>query len=246
MKYVWKNIGETPAQAISRYRTEHNIDKTVKMCFLGRLDPMAQGILPVLMGSEVKNMMEHLYNDKTYTVEAILGVSTDSYDPLGLITRYRSITDEDIELFIKSIESLEGTSFDQEYPPYSSFAIKGKPLWMWAQEGKILDKMPSKNVTVRKVTVGKITKQPISEYIKTIFKEIDSITSGDFRQSLIKKCWSDFDAIREIVKIQLKFKVSGGTYVRSLINNVCSDIPAHAHLIIRVEYDIKNDSPNIV
>ena len=46
---VYKNIGETPLEAIERAREEENISTDVPITYAGRLDPMAEGLLLVLV-----------------------------------------------------------------------------------------------------------------------------------------------------------------------------------------------------
>lgn len=239
--FEWKQIGETPSQVIERYRREHHVDPSVKMCFLGRLDPMAQGVLPLLKGDDCKKMTSFLYNDKIYTVEAVLGASTDTYDPLGIIGSYRGVTSDDIQNYIERMKGLKGLTFKQEYPPYSSFVVGGNPMWWWAMNGKLheLPSIPSKEVTVRSVKVGEISRVSLKDYVAEITAEIDSVTSPGFRQDEAKKSWCDLEAsgaLAEVIKIKLEFTVSGGTYIRSLVNCTCPDIPAHAHLITRTNY----------
>lgn len=239
--FEWKKVGETPSQVIDRHRKKHGIADATKMCFLGRLDPMAQGILPLLIGDDCKKMTSFLYNDKTYTVEAILGVRTDTYDPLGIIKSNRVITDVDISTYIVSMIGLKGSTFEQEYPPYSSFVVKGNPLWWWAMNGKWheLPTVPSKKVTVKDVIVGSVERVKLDDYIAEVSVEINSVTVTGFRQTEALASWSDLRSrgtLSEVIKIKLTFTVSGGTYIRSLVNCTCPDIPAHAHLITRTEY----------
>ena len=53
----------------------------------GTLDPMATGVLPVCLGQATR-LVEYLMDTtKTYRAEIELGVSTDSYDMEGTITK---------------------------------------------------------------------------------------------------------------------------------------------------------------
>ena len=55
MILVNKQIGETPLEALEKVRREHGFDANLPMTYAGRLDPMAEGLLIVLVGEECKN-----------------------------------------------------------------------------------------------------------------------------------------------------------------------------------------------
>lgn len=199
---------------------------------------MAQGVLPLLLGNDCQWMDSFLYNEKTYTAEAVLGVETDTYDPLGFIVRHRAITSDDIDKYITAIMALDGQTFKQKYPAYSSFVVNGNPLWWWAKTGRLSEIVrPSKDVTVKSVKVGEVCQMPLDKYISMITDEIDRVTDPGFRQDAIKEGWARLmPCDGTVVRITLTFTVSGGTYIRSLINDACAEIPAHAHLITRTAY----------
>jgi tRNA pseudouridine(55) synthase len=231
MKYVWKFIGETPLEAIQRYRGENKI--TERMCFVGRLDPMAQGVLPILVGEEMKRMEEYLHNEKTYTAEAVLGVSTDTYDPMGVVSCEREVSAEETELFVAGLLGLRSSKIKQDYPPYSSFHVEGEPLWLLAKTGRLPDPLPSKEVEIREVEVEGVCCVKLEDYIDEIEGYIKSV-KGDFRQSEILDKWRTV-AISHLTKVKFKIRVSSGTYIRSIVHNLIKGIPAHANLITRIE-----------
>ena len=84
-KYIiWKNLGETPLEALTRLREEVSIPSDVPMTYAGRLDPAAEGFLIVLTGEECKKKETYSSLTKTYMAEILVDVSTDSYDLLGI------------------------------------------------------------------------------------------------------------------------------------------------------------------
>lgn len=82
---LYKNLGETPNEAILRYKAENPIYKDQSMTYAGRLDPMAEGLLLVLSGNELQNKDKYLGLRKTYEVEILWGFQTDTLDVLGLV-----------------------------------------------------------------------------------------------------------------------------------------------------------------
>ena len=51
---LYKKEGETPLEAIERFRRKNPEYRNEKMTYAGRLDPMAEGVLLVLAGNECK------------------------------------------------------------------------------------------------------------------------------------------------------------------------------------------------
>ncbi len=136
---LYKVAGETPLERIQRFKIENPDFEKVKLSYAGRLDPMAEGVLLVVAGEENKNKDEYLKYSKEYTFDAVFGVRTDTYDLLGKV-----ISDKEEEYEWKEVEEklahyiLEFKGkIQQQYPPYSSKPVAGKPLFQWAREDKI-------------------------------------------------------------------------------------------------------------
>ena len=51
---LYKPVGFTPLQAVERFKEENVRYKKEKISYPGRLDPMAQGVLLLLVGDETK------------------------------------------------------------------------------------------------------------------------------------------------------------------------------------------------
>ncbi len=82
-----KKEGETPLQALERLRSSNSKYKDAKMTYAGRLDPMASGLLIILIGDEVKNKEKYLKLNKEYEFEVLFGFATDTYDILGKVVK---------------------------------------------------------------------------------------------------------------------------------------------------------------
>ncbi len=62
---AYKELGETPLECLERMRIKHNIGQNTPMTYAGRLDPMADGLLIVLVGEECKKKDTYLGLNKT-------------------------------------------------------------------------------------------------------------------------------------------------------------------------------------
>lgn len=221
MQRLIKNIGETPLELIRRTFPDWN---ERKYTYAGRLDPMASGLILILEGDEVQEKEKYLELDKTYELEILFGVSTDSYDTLGLITDYQTPkadppwTDTLTQTLADYPRVLE-----QPYPPYSSRTVQGKPLWMWAKEGR-LDELtiPTKTVTLHELKLNSLTRKPLSTLIPQIISNINLVT-GKFRQNEIISAWQTLLEKHQHEELQvasLTVTCSSGTYMRSLGNDL--------------------------
>ncbi len=108
--------------------------KQFKIGHGGTLDPMAEGLLLVLLGSATKMAPYLTGGTKTYTGSFKLGMTTDTLDIQGEVTDEKPVTasDEDVISEINHWKELT----EQEVPAYSAAKHKGKPLYALAREGK--------------------------------------------------------------------------------------------------------------
>jgi tRNA pseudouridine55 synthase len=228
---VYKPQGLTPLQTIDLVRKKIPELTKEKIGFAGRLDPLAHGVLLLMIGEETtKEKDKYLNLAKTYEFEAIFGVSTDTYDVLGMIqnipVRANTIKqplNNEIETFIKSKLGKQ----IQSYPPYSSKTVNGKPLYLWARENKLSEiDIPQREIEIfsfELLETGTLSSEKLK---KEIFKQINSV-SGDFRQEQIKNAWDRFFANDQRLKTNSQFQTakfriacSSGTYIRSLVNEL--------------------------
>ena len=106
---------------------------------LGTLDPMATGVLPLLLGKFTRLAQFFLSDEKSYTGLIRLGFATDSYDADGQPTgpdRWSEFASEiTIERIREAAASFQG-EIDQLPPPFSAKKIEGTPAYKLAREGK--------------------------------------------------------------------------------------------------------------
>lgn len=117
---LYKQKGETPLECITRFGKERTIKE--KMTYLGRLDPLAEGVLLVATGDDIKRKEEFLRLDKEYEFSVIFGFSTDTYDTMGKIVKQEKIKEINETDLMKIANVYEGER-DQKYPLYSSKMI---------------------------------------------------------------------------------------------------------------------------
>lgn len=107
-----------------------------KIGHAGTLDPMATGLLIVLLGGATKISGYLLENgEKTYSGTLELGKITDTWDAEGKILEERDTSTITKEMLENAVKDWLGTSM-QEVPPYSAAKHEGQALYKLARAGK--------------------------------------------------------------------------------------------------------------
>ena len=230
---IYKKAGETPLEAINRFRANNPEYQSVKITYAGRLDPLAEGVLILLTGEAVHEKEKYLKLDKEYEAEIILGFETDTYDILGLPKKNKKIENFKKEELAESLKIFIGTS-KMPFPPYSSYKIKGKPLFQWAREGKIKEiEIPKKEREIYEIKILRLRKINWKNLFAQINKKIQKV-KGDFRQEKILRQWGKIlknKADTEFQTAKIKIKCSSGTYIRSIAHKLGKDLKAGAVLL---------------
>jgi len=123
-----------PTSAACLNTIKHKLGQK-KIGHAGTLDPMATGVLLVLLGQGTKLASYLTSGIKTYAGELRLGLSTDTYDIEGRITGEapcEHLTKEEVEREVLLWQALT----EQKVPPVSAAKHKGKPLYKLHREGK--------------------------------------------------------------------------------------------------------------
>jgi tRNA pseudouridine(55) synthase len=211
-----------------------------KICYIGRLDPLASGLVCFLVGEECISSRHHLHSDKTYCFNLILGISTDTGDALGLIQKTSAVDLSSVSVSA-IIKKYNNYTYEQEYPMYSSYEIRAgglkKPLWYFAKNGIHIDKIPTHQITVHQLeSNGEPTIITSASYF------IEQVARINEEKSRLRKdeVIAQYCALGPIslISIPLIAKVSGGAYIRRFCEDIGAEygIPAIADSIERVAY----------
>lgn len=240
MIIINKEAGITMNTFINNYKEKHNI--TDKVCYSGRLDPMARGEIMLLIGNECKMMDIYNKKNKTYTFEIIFGLSTDTDDAMGLFnTKYTEPSN--ITTLVQSIKQYidihVGTDIMQEFHNFSSIKYKGKSLWYYAVN-KINITKPKHKVTLYDAHYSDIKKYNYNEWKDDICTKINNIDKkNNFRQDEIIKQYND-SKFESLYSFPITITVSSGFYVRQFVADIMKhiDFPILTHDINRISIEI--------
>jgi len=109
----------------------------------GTLDPMATGVLVMLLGKATKLSSTFTNDDKEYIAKIFFGKSTDTQDASGKVIEEKNIDSLDIEAVKKSLGNFMG-EIEQVPPMVSAIKHKGKKLYQLARSGKTVIREPRK------------------------------------------------------------------------------------------------------
>lgn len=217
---LYKPIGITPFQLIEKFKEKYPEYKNEKLGYAGRLDPMAEGVLLVLVGEENRKRKEYERLKKEYEFDVLFGIKTDSYDILGKVSHFTHQYPYSHIQFLTS--KLIGKHL-QAYPPYSSPRVKGKPLFWWAREGKLSEiEIPKKQIEIYDLDLISNYELNIDQLSKIIFERVAKV-KGTFRQKEIIEGWKKIfrqnpKSIFNVAKLSVS--CSSGTYIRSIANDM--------------------------
>lgn len=133
---VDKDQGFTSHNAVALCR---RVLQTKKVGHCGTLDPMATGMLIVVIGKATKMQDLLMCEDKVYTATMKLGVETNSQDADGEVVAEKP-TDALTEDAIRAAFVHFNGEFDQVPPMYSAVKINGVPCYKLARKGKEVER----------------------------------------------------------------------------------------------------------
>jgi tRNA pseudouridine55 synthase len=216
----------SPVQAIERARALDPALKDRSIGYAGRLDPLATGLLVLLLDERNKSAHEFNHLDKRYEVEVVFGVRTDSFDLLGLAERVElGALDGDGDGAVRAmiearVRALEGTRM-QQYPPWSSVRVRGRPAFYWAHRGLVPEGgWPERERTVHAATVLSRAAIDGEALIDRAIEDVREV-SGAFRQEQLVERWTSLRPLmagRSLPVVRIAVECSSGTFMRSLAN----------------------------
>jgi tRNA pseudouridine55 synthase len=173
-----------------------------KVGHAGTLDPLATGLLIVMLGKATKLSNSLICQSKIYEVEMKLFLETDTGDITGKI-----IKDEKPQAFAESqiktvISSFDDYEYWQKPPIYSAIKIKGRKLYQYARKGVPVE-YPSRLVKIEKI---KLLNYSSNEEKISFLVEC---SKGTYIRSLVKDIAEKLGAIATVSQLR---RISSGEF----------------------------------
>ena len=227
---IYKERGYTSHDVVARLR---GITGIRRAGHTGTLDPDAEGVLPVAIGTATKVCDILTDTDKSYEALMILGIVTDSQDMTGNVTRCATPEElaaiSDREIF-DTIAGFTG-DYSQLPPMYSAVRKDGQRLYALARSGQEIER-EARNVHINAV-------EAVCGVIRGKLEE--SVDYESFSDDSALKKYRDFGVLREqgrfaryssrsasddpvgadeVIRIAFRVDCSKGTYIRTLCNDI--------------------------
>lgn len=175
-----KEQGYTSQDVVSKVKKILNIKKAGHT---GTLDPMATGVLPILLNDATKLSKYLIEHDKTYIATLKLGEKRDTGDEEGSVIYKKEVNAEifskekDIYINIeRALNSFLGET-NQIPPIYSAIKVNGRKLYEYARDGEYVE------IPERKITIYKINLIEVDEKNEEIIFEV-SCSKGTYIRKL--------------------------------------------------------------
>lgn len=149
----------------SKNCTSHDIVQKAKKIFnekvghTGTLDPMATGVLPLLIGKGTLCSKYLINHNKTYEVTITLGKRTNTADSEGNIVEEKEVSQKALEK--ENVEQILNTFLgkQEQIPPiYSAIKVKGKKLYEYARRGENVEIKP-RQIEIYEIKLMKIEQE---------------------------------------------------------------------------------------
>ncbi|ATG97452.1 tRNA pseudouridine(55) synthase TruB [Mesoplasma lactucae] len=227
---VDKPQGITTNKLIQQVKRKLNLKK---VGHAGTLDPLATGVVIVLVNSGTKLSDYFLNQEKIYQVKGQLYTATDSFDSDGNITE----TDETSHVTLKQLEQVIDKYNDYEYeqipPIFSAIKVQGKKLYEYARCG-----VSDVAIQPRKVHIKKVELLSFDEEMG-IFELRVEASKGTYIRSLVVDIAHDLNTLAHVTELRrLKSGVFDINQAKTLDDLELKDLISNYDAVKQNEYQI--------
>ena len=141
-----KPKGFTSQDVVSKTKKILNVKKAGHT---GTLDPLATGVLPVLIGNYTKLSKYLIEHDKVYRAKIKFGEQRETGDLEGKVVKTSDVKVSDIENIKFVLNKMIGEQM-QVPPMYSAIKINGKKLYEYARNGETVE-VPARKIEIYKL-----------------------------------------------------------------------------------------------
>ena len=203
--------------------TSHDVINFIRRTFAikkaghaGTLDPMATGVLVVLLGGYTKYSDRLMAGEKEYQAVLTLGECTDTQDATGKVIKESSVPEfnkKDIEVVFAKF-----TGETEQVPPMvSALKVGGRTLYKLARQGKEIQRQPRK-IFIEKIELKTFDKKNISfsvvcrkgTYVRTLCEDIAKHLNCCGHMSYLRRIRSGDFSIDQALAVEKLKSVTAG------------------------------------
>ncbi len=202
---------------------------------LGTLDPMATGVLPLLLGKWTRLAQFFNQSDKTYTGTIRFGFATDTFDAEGVPAEEPRPLEQTLEELRRLALPFQGT-IDQVPPVFSAKKIGGVPAYKLARQGKPVEVKPAR-ITIHEFSLLALEADTATftmsvsagGYVRSVAHELGELAGcGAHLLSLRRTVAGPFTLAQAVTREQLIAAANSGTIADLLphARTVLPEMPA--------------------
>ena len=191
--------------------TSHDIVTKARRLFqtkvghTGTLDPIATGVLPLVIGSATRLARFFQSVDKEYIAEIVLGETTDSFDREGTTTQKKPVPEFSPKKIDQVLAKFRG-DIQQQPPMFSAVKVGGKKLYELARRNQEVER-PWRTVSIHRLQLIDRTKYSwtvkvhcsAGTYVRSLAHEIgQTLSCGAYLQNLRRIRSGSFELNRAV------------------------------------------------
>ncbi|MCP4582976.1 MAG: tRNA pseudouridine(55) synthase TruB [candidate division Zixibacteria bacterium] len=207
----------------------------------GILDPLATGLMVMLLGKGTLFSPQLTGSDKRYSAVLSFGKSTNTFDSEGQFIEEKDPGKLDLSEFKRACDSFIG-NFKQLVPPFSAVKLNGKRMYKSARDG---EEVPAKYKEVNVYSIDILTfdwpdvsvdiKCGAGTYVRSLAHELgQKLGCGGYLKKLVRTGIGDFDLDDTISIEKLEEAVGAGDL--SAVKPLVDAFPDRPTIKIRSEY----------
>ena len=220
---IYKEQGFTSFDVVAKLR---GILKQKKIGHTGTLDPMAEGVLLVCLGSATKMCDLLTEKNKTYTCTMLLGKTSDTEDVTDVYPDEKTVR--------AAVMSFVG-DYRQIPPMYSAIKVNGKKLYELARAGQVIERDP-RPVTIHGITIQSVELPRVTfdvscskgTYIRSLCRDIgEKLGCGAVMEKLVRTEVKGFTIEESLTLDEVEMARDDGTLMQHILttDKLMPDIP---------------------
>jgi len=197
--------GITSFDVVYKIRKELGIKK---VGHAGTLDPLASGVLVILLGSSTKLSATLTSNEKTYLAKMRLGIETDTHDRDGKVLAVKPLGDSIAEKISEAAECFRG-EIEQVPPMFSAKKIRGKRLYRLARKGMDIPRDRVK-VSIKELKIESVALPDVTlfiacskgTYIRTLCHDMGRVIGPGAHMTELRRLSSGMFSLQDALTIE--------------------------------------------
>ncbi|GAB6090825.1 tRNA pseudouridine(55) synthase TruB [Spirochaeta dissipatitropha] len=241
-----KPVGISSFKALSPVKKA--LDRKTKVGHTGTLDPFAEGLMLVLIGSFTRLNSQVLASNKTYVAEICLGKETDTLDNTGNIIKSMTVPELTPEKIAQTLSVFTGIQ-NQIPPLYSAIHVNGERAYNKARNGELFD-LPPRKIEIQEIKLLDFYENSLrievtcgsGTYIRSLARDIaDKLGTCGHLTSLLRSRVGEFNLDDALLIDPDTSAVENSSYADTIRKKIQQDEHAYSMLtgnpVIRLKPD---------